>query len=237
MIGRIDVHTHLLPGIDDGCKTIDESLACARILVQAGYTHAFCTPHIWPSNTNSVESIPPQVARLQAQFDAEGIALHLIPGGEINLSPDYASTTAPDQVVTYAMARKFALIDMWHEKIPGYVAPSVRWLQSLGLTVILAHPERMRAAQEDAAVIDFFTDLGVLFQGNLQCFSDTVTLQTRNTAERLLRENRYFLLGSDLHTLESLPPRLAGLERARELAGDDLIDRLTRENPRQLLPS
>ena len=47
--GRIDVHSHLLPGLDDGCVSLDESLACARRLVAEGYTHSFCTPHIWPN--------------------------------------------------------------------------------------------------------------------------------------------------------------------------------------------
>src|SRR5439155_26469365 len=195
------------------------------------------TPHIWTSYGNSIESIPPHVSRLQAMLDAEVIELRLIAGGEINLRPEYSSATPSDQVVTYALARKFALIDMWHERIPEYVGPSIRWLQSLGLKVILAHPERMRAVQDDPAVIEFFTSLGVLLQGNLQCFSETVTAQTRRTAERLLAEGKYFLLGSDLHGLETLPPRLAGLERARQLAGDKIIDQLTRENPRQLLPS
>jgi protein-tyrosine phosphatase len=152
VIGRIDVHTHLLPGVDDGCKTVDESLACAQVLVAHGYTHAFCTPHIWPSFGNDVDSIPADVSRLQEPLDQQAINLRLIPGGEINLRPDYATTTSPQRVATYAMGGKFALIDMWHEKIPEYVGPSIRWLQSFGLTVILAHPERMRAIQEDDSV-------------------------------------------------------------------------------------
>ena len=234
MNGRIDVHSHLLPGVDDGCKTIEESLACARILASAGYSHCFCTPHIWPSYANSVESIPDQVARLQTHLDSENVALRLIPGGEINLRAEHVSAPR-EQIVTYAMSGQFVLIDMWHDRIPDFVAPAIRNLQSFGLKVILAHPERMRAVQEDGSVVDFFTDLGVLLQGNLQCFSDAPHAHTRQTAERLLLDDRYFVLGSDLHGLETLPPRLAGLERARELVGDDALDRLTITNPRTLL--
>jgi protein-tyrosine phosphatase len=58
MHGRIDVHAHLIPGVDDGCADVRESIECGRMLVGAGYTHAFCTPHIWPNLPgNNVEEI------------------------------------------------------------------------------------------------------------------------------------------------------------------------------------
>ncbi|HTL30070.1 MAG TPA: CpsB/CapC family capsule biosynthesis tyrosine phosphatase [Tepidisphaeraceae bacterium] len=235
--GRIDVHSHLLPGVDDGCKTIEESLACARLMVAAGYTQSFCTPHIWPSYAGlTTQSIPQMVSALQGELDANKIALRLIPGGEINLRPDYATATPPEEVVTYAMNRKYVLFDIWCDRLPEHVAPSIEWLQSLGLTVILAHPERMRAVQDEPELADYFTERGVLLQGNLQCFSDAPTARTRQIAERFLQENRYFMLGSDLHSQETLPPRLEGLKRAAELVGNDTIDRLTKANPAKLLP-
>jgi protein-tyrosine phosphatase len=235
MTGRIDVHSHLLPGIDDGCKTIEESLACARMMVEAGYTHSFCTPHIWPGYSNTIKSIPQMVTTLQGELDSAGIPLKLIPGGEINLRTDYMSATPPNEVVTYALNGRYVLFDIWCDKLPEHVAPSIEWLQSLGLTVILAHPERMRAVQDEPELADYFQERGVLLQGNLQCLSDPPTARTRQIADRFLREDRYFMLGSDLHSLETLPPRLAGLKRAIELVGNDTVDRLTKKNPAKLL--
>jgi protein-tyrosine phosphatase len=235
MTGRIDVHSHLLPGIDDGCKTIEESLACARLMVEAGYTHSFCTPHIWPSYSNTIQSIPQRVIALQGELDSAGIPLKLIPGGEINLRPDYRSATPPNEVVTYALNGRYVLFDIWCDKLPEHVAPSIEWLQSLGLTVILAHPERMRAVQDEPELADYFDERGVLLQGNLQCFSDAPTARTRQIADRFLKEDRYFMLGSDLHSFETLPPRLAGLKRAIELVGNDTVDRLTKTHPAKLM--
>src|SRR5437868_12545978 len=118
--GRIDVHSHLLPGIDDGCASLQESIACARRLVNAGYTHSFCTPHVWPNlpENNPIE-IPGRVILLQNALIEAQIPLTLIPGGEINLRlmPD---DIPADQVVTFAMQRKFALIDLWADRIPDY---------------------------------------------------------------------------------------------------------------------
>src|ERR1700723_1674878 len=91
--GRFDVHSHVIPGIDDGSGSMEETLRCARRMVQAGYTHSFCTPHIWPSNLRiTVESIPRWTSELQARLDEENIQLKIYPGGEINLRPDLMKT-------------------------------------------------------------------------------------------------------------------------------------------------
>lgn len=235
-IGRIDVHSHLLPGVDDGCPTLDESLACARVLVGQGYTHSFCTPHIWPSlPENTPSNIRRRVAELQAALDAASIPLRLLAGGELNLREDTLSTL-PESLVSYDMAGRFVLMDLWAEKIPPFFAPNVRWLQSQGATVVLAHPERMRAVQIDPGLADYFAELGLLLQGNLQCFADPPHMDTRRVAERFLEEERYFMLGSDLHNMKSLPIRMAGLRRATELAGEEVVWKLTSIDPKRLLP-
>src|ERR1051326_3808231 len=90
--GRIDCHAHLLPGVDDGCADLAESIACARMLVAAGDTHAFCTPHIWPNLPhNNVEQIPQRTVALQRVLDEAAVTLQLLPGGELNLRPEIAS--------------------------------------------------------------------------------------------------------------------------------------------------
>ena len=234
--GRIDVHSHLLPAIDDGCPTLQDSLACARELVALGYTHSFCTPHIWPNlPNNTIPNIAAHTRNLQAELDRAQIPLRLIPGGEINLRPDLPSTVA-DALVTYASIRKFVLVDMWADEIPAFFAPTVKWLQSLGTTVVLAHPERMRAVQSDPTRVELFAELGLLLQGNLQCFGDPPDWPTRRVGERFLLDGRYFMLGTDLHNLATLPVRVRGLHRVIELVGEAAVNRLTIENPRQLLP-
>ena len=235
--GRIDVHSHLLPGVDDGCKTVQESVQCARVMADAGYTHSFCTPHVWPHlKNNTVKNIPLLTARLQEALDLAGVRLNLIPGGELNLRPDTHETPA-DALVSYGMRRKYVLVDLWADTLPAFFDRGVRWLQAQGVKVILAHPERMTAVQNQPELADRFAEMGVLLQGNLHCFSDPLHAATRRTAERLLLEGRYFLLGSDLHNYASLPQRLEGLKRAIDLVGAETVDRLTIENPRRLLPA
>ncbi|MCY2952712.1 MAG: hypothetical protein NTU53_12180 [Planctomycetota bacterium] len=235
MSGRIDVHSHLIPGIDDGCANLEQSITCARVLVDAGFTHAFCTPHVWtnlPENTPA--SIVRRTAELQAHFDAAGVALQVLPGGELNLGPEIANMRAPD-VVSYAMGGKFCLFDLWADELPDFFEAAVRHLQSLGLKLVLAHPERMKAAQDDPGAVERMQELGLLLQGNLQCFIDPEDWATRRTAVKFLLDRRYTFLATDTHRPDSLPQRMHGLRRAIELAGHEEVTRLTVENPRMLL--
>jgi protein-tyrosine phosphatase len=235
MIGRIDTHAHLIPGVDDGCRMVQESIQCARMLVDAGYTHCFCTPHVWPDlPANNAINIPKWVARLQQTLDELLIPLKLLSGGEISLRPGVMETP-PERIVTYAMNGRYVLFDLWADVLPKHFEPSVRWLQSLGLTVIMAHPERMRAVTANPGIADRFAELGLLLQGNLQCLSEPTDSPIRRTIEQYLVEDRYFMLGSDLHVPGTLPMRLAGLTRAAELVGLAKLNRLTITNPRQLL--
>src|SRR5687768_4955248 len=101
--GRIDVHAHLLPGIDDGCSTVEDSIACARLLVEAGYSHACCTPHVWPTlQGNTVPAIASRTRDLQQKLDAAQVPLSLIPGGEINLEWNWPAigSAPPEQIVS-----------------------------------------------------------------------------------------------------------------------------------------
>lgn len=234
-MGKIDVHCHLLPAVDDGCKTAEESLQCARMLVEAGYSHCFCTPHVWPNNPHiNRESLPKMTGKLQQLLDEALIPLRVLPGGELSLHQAVLKTD-DKQIVTYGLTDRYILTDMWADALPNWFEPAIRWLQEKGLTVILAHPERMRAVQDNPDLADRFDELGILLQGNLQCFADRPDAYTRITAEQYLRDGRYFMLGSDTHGVEGLKHRLIGLQNATALVGDEMIEKLMVQNPAKLL--
>lgn len=240
--GRIDIHGHLLPNIDDGCPTVEDSVQCAKILVEAGYTHAFCTPHFWPGlPKNTIPNIHQHVVDLQKEYDRRQIPLRLFPGGEINLVSFWPSLKAGErsQVVTYGLGGKYVLFDFWAgamEECADCLSQAIEYLQSLGLTLILGHPERIEAINRDAANVKWFADRGVLFQMNTWCLTEPPESPIYKMAERLLKDNRYFALGTDTHNAAGLPNRIRGLEIARELVGEEMVNRLTITNPRKLLP-
>ncbi len=240
MAGRIDVHAHLLPDLDDGCQSFDESIECARMMVAAGYTHAFCTPHIVPLfPENTVAHIRDRTRQLQERFDRDEIPLHLEPGGEINLTGMWPalSRMSPEEIPTYGLAGTYVLIDFWADALPECFGPAILYLKSLDLTPILAHPERAKAFQNDPPLIERVREMGVLLQGNLQCFTDPAGSPTRTLAESYLLGDHYFLLGTDCHVPATLPIRLSGLEAAEKIGGRRRVNRLTIEHPRRLLGS
>jgi protein-tyrosine phosphatase len=237
--GRIDVHSHLLPGLDDGCKTDQQSLQCAAALVAAGYSHTFCTPHIWPNFPNNTPpAIRAAVARLQSVLDDAQIPLKLSSGAEINLPSMWSKlqSMADEAIATYSMAGKYLLFDFWDDQIKqcSDLEPAILQLQSRGMKLVLAHPERIEALQRDQSAVDRLIDLGVLLQLNSWCLADPPASPRFTTAVRLLESGKYFLLGTDLHEPQGLPMRLRGVKLAAQIAGPEMLDRLTIHNPRLL---
>src|SRR4051812_14744321 len=133
--GRIDVHSHLIPDVDDGCRTVEDSIACARELVAAGYTHAFCTPHVWPSyDIITRQTVPGWTAELQRSLDDADVPLKVLPGGEMNLH-EGTRNLSDDYLLTFAMAGRYMLADIWAAELPAFFEPTVKWLQSRGFTL------------------------------------------------------------------------------------------------------
>jgi SAM-dependent methyltransferase len=133
--GRIDVHAHLIPDLDDGCRTVGDSIACARELVAAGYTHAFCTPHVWPSyDIIKRDTVPKWTAQLQESLDEASVPLTVLPGGEMNLH-EGTRDLSDDYLITYAMHGRYMLADIWASELPGFFEPTIKHLQSRGFTV------------------------------------------------------------------------------------------------------
>lgn len=237
--GRFDTHAHILPGADDGCPSVDEALICGRMLVDSGYRQVFCTPHIWPGfPENTWANILDWTRDLQAKFEAEGLPMQLFPGGEINIHAMWPAIQhwGRANIPTLGVDGKHVLVDFWHDKLPDEFEPAFRHLQSLGLSVIVAHPERIEAFQKHPQLLDRLSRMGVLFQGNLQCFADPPGSPSRTMVERLTREGKYFLLATDCHRLDTLRPRLDGLRAAIDFAGYEVVDELTIHNPWKLLP-
>jgi protein-tyrosine phosphatase len=238
-MGRIDVHGHFLPKVDDGCQSLGESAAIFQIMVAAGYTRFFCTPHCGDSeySTLTPAEIAERVRTLQGYMDAAGIPVELKPGGEVRLSPDLARDLPEGLVPTYGNGGKYVLADLWEPDWPGWAARGVEWLQAQGYMVIIAHPERMDYLRQRPERIDELAAMGVLFQGNLGPLGGGDSEDVVALARRYLMEGRYFMVGTDCHRLSHMAARMAGLRVIEELAGAAKLEELTVVNPGRLWES
>jgi protein-tyrosine phosphatase len=240
-VGRVEVHAHLLPGVDDGCRTVEEAVECARVLVGAGYTDAVCTPHVLPMYPwNTVEGIGRGVAELQRRLEEEGVRLRVWPGGELTLASGGSPTMIAkrEDVITYGFGGKWVLFDFWEDDPRvawGKLEPAVVRLREWGFELLCAHPERIAAVHRDPSLIDRLEGLGVKFQLNSWCLCEAEGSVMRRLAERWLLEGRYWVMGMDIHRVEGMGARVGGVERAVELVGAEAVGELTVERARGLL--
>jgi len=238
--GRIDVHSHMLPGIDDGCETIDESIACIKLLKQAGYTATICTPHVWPElfPDNTPTHIQRLTHELQEQLTERSIEYPLWPGGELRLFKGAIDWMKAHGVPTLADS-KYVLADFWEDTWPKYVDQTFDWLITQGYKPILAHPERLGIADTQKLTdhLDALTARGVLLQGNFRCMTGEDGYLPDQRVRQFLSENRYYLLAMDMHRPDALPSRLDGMQMVVEEFGQDVVDLMTIDRPRQVLES
>jgi protein-tyrosine phosphatase len=235
--GRIDLHCHLLPGVDDGCQTREQSLECVARWMEAGFVGSVCTPHVGPNwfQSNTPDNIDRWVLEFRQTLAEAGLAYHIWDGGEVRISEETIEWFSYWGLPTLGPGR-CVLLDWWGEYWPEYAADTLRFLVDNGYQPILAHPERMGLSERDLQrVLDELHDMGAWLQGNLNSLSGGEGEQALRRAKRLLREDRYFVLATDTHMPASVPARLAGLEDILAEFGAERISILLEDRPREVL--
>ncbi len=233
----IDIHSHILPGVDDGAVDLAESLAMARLAVGRGTTVQFATPHV----TNRMEfalaaSVETRLADLQAVFDQEAIPLRLAPGAEVYPMEGLAQAVAEGAPLTLAHGGRYLLLDSPFSSLPMGLGQMIYLLKTRGVTPILAHPERVMPIQQNPQVLEEYVHNGLLLQINTSSVMGRHGEEAQAAAHVLLRHQWVHFLASDSHGARARRPGLA--DAAAELAatyGQPLVDTLTQENGRHVL--
>jgi len=180
------------------------------------------------------EEVERRVALVAAAAEKAKIGVQVRAGGEVRLNPQMVEQLSRQGIPTYGHAGKYVLVDLWEEDWPEWAVRGVEWLQGRGLTVILAHPERMPALISGKTTIEEIAKLGVLFQGNLGPIGGNDAGPIVALSRRFLYEGRYFMVGSDGHHASHLAMRLMGLKAIEEIVGAEQSRQLTEVNPGRL---
>lgn len=234
--GRIDIHSHLLPGIDDGCSDIEESFTCVRRLIAWGYAGTICTPHVWPEQMpdNLPANIRRWTAELQERLDDEGLDYRLWPGGELRLYEGLEKWIDEFGAPTLAGSRCL-LVDFWVDRWPDWVLPTFQALIDRGYQPIMAHPERMKWNDELMARLIDVSRLGVWLQVNANSLTGLEGPTAASVSRSLLKASGYHLAGLDMHRPKTLESRFTGFEQLRAEFGERTLDALTIDAPRRLI--
>jgi protein-tyrosine phosphatase len=191
----VDMHSHILPGIDDGSPDVATSLRFVKRLEELGFNQLICTPHIYKElYPNTVETIFRAKAVLQDALDQDNISLKLNTGAEYMIDQDF-SLEEP----LCLLDQKHLLIEMSYlNESPG-ISKTIFDIEIKGYKPILAHPERYIFYFKDRSRLKRFKEKGCLLQLNLLSITGYYGRDVKQLAEILLKEKMYDLAGTDLH--------------------------------------
>ena len=226
----LDLHCHILPGVDDGAASVDESLAMARFCVRDGITHVVATPHCHRHCRLLRADILPRVARLNEEFAGAGIPLAILPGSEIQVT-DSAAYRREFEAGLYCHlgdGPAFTLLEFnWKpEKYPADAVELVGWLRNRGTTPIIAHPERHGFFTDDPGRLRALTDAGAWLQVTVDSLLGNHGPAPQSSGEALLRAYPDVVLATDAHNLRRCSGLSAGYSWARERLGSRRADEL-----------
>lgn len=218
----LDLHCHILPGVDDGAASLDESIEMARFCVRDGITHVVATPHCHQHTRTLRADVLPRVARLNAELSAAGVPLTVLPGSEIQATDpaEYRREYEAGLYCHLGDGRAFTLLEFsWQRSLfPPDAADLVAWLRERGTTPIVAHPERHAYFTDEPAWLQAVVEAGAWLQVTVDSLLGNFGPAPRQAGEAVLREYPQVLLATDAHNLV----RCSGLSAGYAWVADHL---------------
>jgi len=227
--GMIDLHTHVLPALDDGARNLAESVEIAAMAGRAGVRTIVATPHIRYDYPFEPAEIDARAADLNRELAAVGVPVDVVPGAEIAQTEIARLSDADLRQLSLGRSGRYLLLETpYRSPGAGALESFVRGLASRGFRVVLAHPERNVRLLEPAQ-LDRLIALGALLQLTAGSLTGDFGGGARDRAVDLLRQGRAHVLGSDSHRADVRPLALA------TVAGSILPTLVTEEECRAIL--
>jgi len=218
----IDLHCHILPGVDDGSKSLETSLQMARVAVKDGIKAIVATPHTMDGvYMNRVPDILPGVESFQATLHDEGIDLKLYPGADVHLCAGMVEKVENGDVCTINNAGKFLLLELPSQSIPPGIKNEIFALKLSGITPIITHPERNAVIQFDPGILYELVQMGALAQVTAMSLTNDFGEFIGQVSATLLKCRLVHIIASDAHSAQDRPPVLSGaVEKAAAILKD-----------------
>lgn len=234
----IDIHSHVLYGIDDGAKTLDESLSILKKMSELGYTKVIATPH-YIENTEYVADNKKKkdiLEEIKRELKSLNIPIELYLGNEIFIDDDLLSKMLSQEIYTLNNTN-YILLELPRLEKCEYALDLIYELIRRGVKVVLAHPERYVAFQKDYSLIEDYLEMGVLLQGNVESLAGKHGGEAKKLFIKLLKRREYFAIASDIHhessaffdTFETLKKKMI------HYTDKNYIDDLFTNNPQMIL--
>ena len=232
----IDIHCHLIPKIDDGSRSIEETFNLINEAKEAGFTDIILTPHyITDYYENKASDINTIKNSLQKILDEKNINVQLYAGMEIYICQNLKELIDNGQVMGLANSN-YILVEFPLSSKPKYIDDVLFTLQGMGYTVIIAHPERYKAVQEDFDFAINLVDKGCLLQSNYASIVGFYGESAKKVLKKLLKMDMVTFLGTDTHrqgSIYKIMPQI--IKKLRKEISDEKLFELTNENPSKII--
>lgn len=214
----LDIHSHILPGIDDGAKTLDEAIKMIEMAIEDGTKNIVATPHYCKGfGEEKYKDVKRRVEELKDELKKRKLNIEVYYGQEVyyseKLLDDYENG-----IIGTINDGKYLLLELSMKEFQEKVLDDIYELRLQGVTVILAHPERYSYFQNHLRMINRFIDEGCLFQLNIGSILGKHGEKAKIAATELLKNNIYSFIGSDAHNLEKRTPEIKeGIESIKNI--------------------
>ena len=197
----VDMHSHLIPGIDDGSENIEDSYMLVKELSELGYTKIITTPHIMGDFfKNSAENILPKLEELKKYLAERNILVELEAAAEYYLDEWFMEKLKKNQpLLSFGGAERYLLFETSYINSSAYLDEAIFTLKSLGYKPVLAHPERYMYLQNNIEALILLKQRGVLYQININSLAGYYNKGAQLTAEKLIDHNMVDMIGTDCH--------------------------------------
>ena len=231
----IDIHCHILPGIDDGAKTFEVSLEMARIAVEEGVETIVCTPHIMPGVfDNTPVDIRRRVGELSRDLADKGVVIDLLPGSDAHVRPDFVAALQRDEIQPIGTGR-YVLFEPPHNVAPPRMDDTLFNIRAAGWHPILTHPERLAWIEDRYDLIPELVHAGVMMQITAASIIGVFGERIRSLSNRMLEDGLVHVVASDAHNTSRRSTRMRKAhERCVELMGPEEAENLFVVRPRNV---
>lgn len=232
----IDLHCHILPGVDDGATDVSVSLEMAKAFVADGVTVVACTPHILPGlYQNSGPQIRLATTQLQGVIDQEGIPLKLVPGADNHVTGNFVGELGSGHLLSLADSR-YVLVEPPHHVAPPRLDDLFFSLLVGGYVPILTHPERLTWIESHYDLVQRLAQAGIWMQLTAGSVTGAFGRRARYWSERMLDEGLVHILATDAHDVSRRPPNLGtGRDSAAARVGEAEAEKLVVTRPQAVL--
>ncbi|WP_404339941.1 tyrosine-protein phosphatase [Pseudoalteromonas mariniglutinosa] len=236
-----DIHTHILPGVDDGAKDLIESLALLKMAQHDGITHVVATPHIHLGRfDNCLSDLSNEFAHLKQHVEASDINIKLALAAEVRLDSELIRLIKTNQLpfIGKLANQDYLLLELPHSHVPEGYDKFIMWLQQKNIRVVIPHPERNRDIQKDRSYIKRLVNLGCDFQLTASSIEGLWGVTAKQLSEAMLSAGIVKYIASDAHSVKRRPPVLSRAKQlVSNLIGKDKAQALFVANPAQLTES